>query len=174
MKDQLISLFEYGEWVDQRLFRTATTLPEQQFKEKILPGFGSVHLTFVHLLGAEILWFARWRGYSPKSILSSEEVPDLTALREHWGLLKKDRRAYFVELDEDDLHTTVHWTNMRGEIFALLRWQVMYHSINHSTHHRSELAAILSQLGHEPEGTDLLEYYLELNGQQWKPSPLPK
>jgi uncharacterized damage-inducible protein DinB len=73
-------------------------------------------------------------------------------------------------LDEADLDTTVHWTNMRGQPFALPRWQVMLHGANHSTHHRSEVAAMLSELGYEPASTDLLEFYLERAGQSWKPS----
>ncbi len=64
----------------------------------------------------------------------------------------------------------MHWTNMRGQPFALARWQVMLHCANHSTHHRSEVAAMLSKLGHEPDSTDLLEFYLGRAGQSWKPT----
>jgi len=61
---------------------------------------------------------------------------------------------------------------MRGQSFALPRWQVILHCANHSTHHRSEVAAMLTELGHEPDSTDLLEYYLAHAGQPWKPTDL--
>lgn len=170
MKEQLVSLFEYGEWVNQRLLETAAALTAEQFAQAILPGFGSVHLTLVHLLGAEVLWFARWRGQSPKTILSAGELPTVQALSERWAELIGERRTYFDALDESDLATVIHWTNMRGQPFALPRWQVMLHCANHSTHHRSEVAAMLSELGHEPDSTDLLEFYLGRAGQAWKPS----
>ena len=170
MKEQLTSLFEYGEWVDQRLLEAAAALTPEQFTQKVLPGFGSVHLTLVHILGAEVLWVARWQGQSPKTILSPKELPTVPAIRERWAELIGERRASLAGMDEVDLAETMHWTNMRGQPFALPRWQVLLHCANHSTHHRSEVAAMLSELGHEPDSTDLLEFYLERAGQSWKPS----
>ncbi len=170
MKEQLASLYEYGGWVNQRLLDTAAALAEEQFTQKVLPSFDSVHLTLIHILGAEVLWFARSQGQSPKTMLSSRELPNVQAIRERWVELIAQRRAYFADLDEAELGVTVHWTNMRGQPYALPRWQVMLHSANHSTHHRSEVAAILTELGHQPDSTDLLEFYLERSGQQWKPT----
>lgn len=170
MKEQLISLYEYGDWVNQRLLEAAAALTEEQFRRKILPGFGSAHLTLVHILGAEVIWFARWQGQSPKTILSPYELSTAAALAERWAELIDARRANLASLDEAELAATIHWTNTRGQSYALPRWQVMLHCANHSTHHRSEVAAILTELGHEPDGTDLLEYYLGRAGQPWKPT----
>lgn len=170
MKEPLASLFEYGTWVNQRLLEAAAALTAEQFTQKVLPGFASVHLTLVHLLDAEALWFARWQGLSPKTMLSPHELPTVAAIRERWAELTDERRAYFAALDETELATTVRWTNMRGQPYVLPRWQVILHCANHSTHHRSELAALLTILGHEPDSTDLLEFYLERAGQSWKPT----
>jgi len=85
VKEQLSSLYEYGDWVTQRLLETAAALTEEQFSQKVLPGFGSVHLTLVHLLGAEVLWFARWQGQSPRTILSPGDLPTVIAIRERWA-----------------------------------------------------------------------------------------
>jgi len=170
MKEQLASLYEYGAWVNQRLLEAAAALTEEQFTQKVLPGFGSVHLTLVHILGAEVLWFARWQGQSPKTMLSPSDLPTVTVIRGRWAELTDERRANLVSLDEAELAATVRWTNMRGQPYALPRWQVVLHCANHSTHHRSEVAAMLTELGHEPDSTDLLEYYLEYAGQQWKPT----
>ena len=172
MKLHLLSLFAYGDWVNERLLETAAALSGAQFDRKLGPGFESVRRTFAHLLGGEELWFARWQGESPKTILSADEVPDVPALRARWQRLSERRRANLASLREADLNLIVHWINMRGQDFALLRWQVMLHSANHSTHHRSEIASMLTQLGHEPPSTDLIEYYLGLAGQAWKPSNL--
>ncbi len=172
MKEQLSSLYEYGAWVNRRLLEAAAALTEEQFKRKVLPGFGSVHLTLVHILGAEVIWFARWQGQSPKTILLPSELPTVTAIRERWAELTDERRANLASLDEAELAATVHWTNLRGQPYALPRWQVLLHCANHSTHHRSEVAAMLTELGHEPDSTDLLEYYLDQAGQRWKPTAL--
>ena len=173
MKEQLASLYEYGEWIHQRLLNAAGVLTTEQFTRKILPGFGSVHLTLTHILGAEALWFARWQGTSPKTMLSPQELPTVASIRNRWAELVDERHAYFAALSEAELTAVVRWTNMRGQSYALPRWQVMLHCANHSTHHRSEVAAMLTELGHEPESTDLLKFYLERAGQPWKPTGRP-
>ena len=170
MKEQLSSLYEYGDWVTQRLLDIAAALTEEQFSQKVLPGFGSVHLTLVHLLGAEVLWFARWQGQSPRTILSPGDLPTVIAIRERWAKLQDERRTNLLSLDDAELSAMIQWTNLRGQPYALPRWQIISHCANHSTHHRSEIAAMLTELGHEPDSTDLLEYYLEHAGQTWKPS----
>lgn len=170
MREQLASWYEYGAWVNERLFDAAAACTEEDLTRKVLPGFGSVHLTLVHLLGAEVIWFERWQGNSPRALLSPRELPTLATIREHWAKLNEQRAANLASLDESDLVETIRWTNTRGQAFSLQRWQVMMHCANHSTHHRSELAAMLTELGHEPDSTDLLEFYLNRAGQQWKPS----
>jgi uncharacterized damage-inducible protein DinB len=170
MKDQLASLFEYGAWVNQRLLDASATLTPEKFTQKVLPGFGSIHLTLAHMLGADVLWFARWRGLSPKTMLAPSDLATVPVIRERWGEVVEERQAYFTGLDEAELAVIVHWTNMRGQPYALPRWQVMLHCANHATHHRSEVAAILTELGHEPQSSDLLEFYLEGAGQSWKPT----
>ncbi|RME13719.1 MAG: hypothetical protein D6802_00625 [Ardenticatenia bacterium] len=170
MKEHLVSLYEYGDWVNQRLLQTAADLTPEQFTREVGAGFGSVHLTLAHILGAEELWFARWQGLSPKTMLSPSEVPTVAVMRERWAALSEERRVNLGNLNEADLAATVRWTNMRGQPYALPRWQVILHCANHSTHHRSEVAALLTQLGHEPESTDLLAFYLQRAGWQWKPT----
>jgi uncharacterized damage-inducible protein DinB len=170
MKAYLISLFEYGDWVNQRLLDAASALTAEQFNQKVLPGFGSVHLTLAHMLGADVLWFARWRGFSPKTMLSPAELATVPIIRERWKEVVEERGAYFATLDEAELSVKVRWTNMRGQVYELLRWQVILHCTNHATHHRSEVAAILTELGHEPQSSDLLKFYLEGAGQSWGPT----
>lgn len=170
MKEQLASLFEYAGWVTHRLLTVASGLTEEQFDQKVLPGIDSLHQTLVHILGAEMIWLARLQGQSPKTMLAPSELPTLQALHERWAELEAQQRAYVAGLAETDMGLTVSWTNMRGQSYALPRWQVMLHSVNHSTHHRSEVAALLTALGHPPASTDLLEFYLARAGQPWKPT----
>ena len=64
-----------------------------------------------------------------------------------------DRRAYFAGLNDADL----------GEIVPLQggplpRWQAILHCFNHGTQHRSEIAAMLSDLGRSPGDMDYSVY----------------
>ena len=170
MKEQLASLFDYGDWVTGRLLDTAGALTGEQFTQLVMPGFGSVHLTLAHLLGADMLWFARWQGRSPATMLSPEDVATVPAMRALWADQIDERRAWFAAVDEAALAATVQWTNMRGQRYALACWQVILHCANHAIHHRSEVAAMLTELGHEPPTTDLLAFYLEQAGERWQPT----
>lgn len=170
MKDQILSLYEYGAWVNQRVLEAAAKLTDEPFTQKVLPGFGSVHLTLAHMLGAEVIWLARWQGQSPTAMPAPDELNSVPILQARWAVLEAERRAYFEAVTEAELGASMNWTNMRGQPFALPRWQVVLHCVNHSTHHRSELAAMLTVLGHEPDSTDLLEFYLNRASQHWKPT----
>ncbi len=170
MIDHIVSLYEYGEWATHRLLERVELLDPAQFKINLLPGFGSVHATLVHLLGAEVVWCARWQGESPRQLLSAEDLPTLQVIRARWAQLEQERRASLAALDEAALEEIIPYTNTRGSSFTLARWQMLLHCANHSTHHRSELAAMLSEIGHEPDSLELLEFFLQRTGQSWKPS----
>lgn len=38
------------------------------------------------------------------------------------------------------------------------------HLVNHGTYHRGQIAALMRQLGHAVAETDLIHFYLELEG----------
>ncbi|MER3418993.1 MAG: hypothetical protein C4290_00025, partial [Chloroflexota bacterium] len=40
-------------------------------------------------------------------------------------------------------------------------WQLLLHQANHATQHRSEVAYLLTQMGHSPGDLDLLAYLLQ-------------
>jgi uncharacterized damage-inducible protein DinB len=50
----------------------------------------------------------------------------------------------------------VSYVNFQGETWAYPLWQQMLHQANHATQHHSELAMLLTQLGHSPGWLDFL------------------
>ncbi|PYO51947.1 MAG: hypothetical protein DMD83_26720 [Candidatus Rokuibacteriota bacterium] len=67
------------------------------------------------------------------------------------------RREYIASLDDRALRDPILWAGDRGPV-RLPRWQAMVHCANHGTQHRSEIAAMLTDLGHSPGDLDFILY----------------
>jgi uncharacterized damage-inducible protein DinB len=156
------SLYGYSNWATDRLLALAVPLPAERTRERLGAGYDSIHSTLGHLLGAEVVWLSRWRGVSPSSVLTGADFDDLGTLTQRWATHKADQTAFLAALTPAQLAATVHYTNLAGQAFAYPLWQMMVHVANHGTHHRSELAEMLTRLGSPPPDTDLLVYYGEL------------
>jgi uncharacterized damage-inducible protein DinB len=158
------SLCAYNDWVNDRLFAIAEQLPADRARERFGASFDTIHGTLAHILGAEITWLSRWQGVSPTRVLGGDDFPDLAAIWARWQEQRRDLAAFLAELTPAEVERPLRYTNTRGEAFAYPLWQMLVHVVNHGTHHRAELAEMLTRAGHPPPPTDLLVYYDELAG----------
>ncbi len=161
------ALYDYNRWATGRLFDAVAGLPPGAADREIGLQFSFPTLKdmLAHILGAEARWLARWKGHSPAAILSGKDFPDLAALRSRWDGVEAELSAFLGGLSEAGLARDVRYTNTEGRSFTLPLWPLMQHVVNHSTHHRSELATMLTMLGSPPPPTDLVIYHLVRSGQ---------
>ena len=159
MKGMIATLYEYGGWANNRLLAKAASLSGAQLGQKLTKGADPILTTFGHLVGADLRWFARWRGQTPPP-LSATDFPTLEVVRRQWDELGAVRRPYIASLDEAKLREPIVWVRGRGSV-EIPRWQAMLHCANHGTQHRSEIAAMLTDLGQSPGDMDLIVYCLE-------------
>jgi uncharacterized damage-inducible protein DinB len=148
------SLYEYGVWANERLLAQAAKLTDEQRGRRWLQGYDSIHQTFVHLLSADLRWFARWKQETPPPMLTGQEFPSLDAIRERWTPLIAERRRYIAGLTEDGLRHVIQGRTLDGQPYELARWQGILQCANHATQHRSEIAAMLTDAGHSPGDLD--------------------
>ncbi|HEV8673722.1 MAG TPA: DinB family protein [Methylomirabilota bacterium] len=160
MKETIATLYEYGQWANGRLLAKAAALTDAQLQQPLTRGAQPILPTFAHLVGADLRWFARWRKETPPPMLSAADLPSVEAVRQKWEALYSVRRAYLGALDDAALREPIQWAR-DSRTFELPRWQAMVHCANHGTQHRSEIAAMLSDLGHSPGDLDLLLWCLE-------------
>ncbi len=75
-KNDILTLFDYNYWANQRLLEAAEKVAAEQYFAPAGLSHGSLHGTLVHTLAAEILWRQRcMEGISPTAI--DEEFPIL-------------------------------------------------------------------------------------------------
>jgi uncharacterized damage-inducible protein DinB len=145
-------LLDYAAWGRERILSTAAKLSEGDFDRACGLDYPSIRHTLAHQLGAETMLLGRWSG-TPRSLAESQ-VPNLTALQDAWQAEDDQRRAFLGGIDDSDLDRVIEFTTRSGARGTEVLWQSMFQLINHATQHRSEIALVLTQMGHSPGPLD--------------------
>lgn len=151
-------LYQYHDWANQQVRDEAARLDDTAYRKDFGQAWGSVHGTLAHLLAAERIWMARWRGVSPQGRPDGAEWNTLDALRATWEPLQAERMVFLDSLSGDDLSRVVEYKNTKGDLFAHPLWWQLYHVVNHGTDHRGYLSIMLTELGFPPSPLDFIAY----------------
>ncbi len=154
-------LYDYHYWATGRILQAAEGLGEAEFTAATSHSHGSIQGTLAHMLSAEWMWLTRWQGTSPKTMLSAAEFPTLASVRERAAVEEQRMRTFISSLQDADLDRVVRYTNTKGKEFAYPLWKLMAHVVNHGTQHRSEVAAMLTDLGRSPGDLDMTVFLRE-------------
>ena len=157
---EIRTFYDYNYWANDRILDAAAGVPQEVFASASL-GYARLHRTLVHTLSAEWIWRSRWQGASPAAMLDPNEFPSLDALRTRWDAERRQMYAFLDMLGDDDLGRVVEYTTTGGQRYANALWHLMVHLINHGTQHRSELAMLLTELGHSPGDIDIISFVRE-------------
>lgn len=88
----------------------------------------------------------------------------LSVLQNDWPPLLERWRNWAAGLDDEAIHKKINYKDLAGNDYETPLWQIVYHAVNHGTHHRGQVAGFLRAMGHRPPKLDLLAYYRELGG----------
>lgn len=162
-KSEILMLFDYSYWAQQRIFAAAAKIRNEDFIAPRAYSHGGLRGTLVHALAAEYLWRLRCqeRTSPPGLQLKEEEFSDLAALRSRWQDEERSMRAYLASLEEAALGQPLRYRFFDGTEYEHALWQVLLHVVNHGTQHRSEAAVMLTDLGCSPGNLDLSVYLRE-------------
>ena len=157
-KQDILILYKYNQWANAKILNTAANVTQEHFVAPASFPHGGLRGTLVHALFAEWIWRKRWEGTSPTNRLKPEDFPTVEALHTRW--LEEERQLMdFVDaVTDESLNGTFSYTNTSGKTFTRVLWQAMAHLVNHGTQHRTEAAAILTDLGHSPGDIDLISF----------------
>ncbi len=159
-------LYVYHRWANRRLFDAAAALGEDAAGREVGKQFSFPTVTrmLAHIYGADWVWLMRWKGTSPTK-LPGGEIESLAALREKWDAVEREQHAFVESLAPADLGRIVDYRNLEGKPFRLPLGPLLQHVANHATHHRSEVATMLTMISGSPPSTDLVTYHLVKTGQ---------
>ena len=161
--DLLRGLWAYHHWANRRLFDVTAALGADLASRDLGPQFSypTVLRTFAHVYGADAFWLSVWKGRSLGG-LPGADVATLAELRGRWDALEADQHAFVDALTPADLGRIVDGKNSRGEAFRRPLGMLLLHVPNHATHHRSEIATMLTMASGSPPDSGINTYCAEV------------
>ena len=148
----------YNVWATARLLDAVRALPEEDYRRDVGLFFKSIHGTLNHLLvGEHMLWQRRFaRGESPKVELDMEVEPERDRLAQALKGGAKVWEPLITSWPAERFDGKLAYTNMRGQAMSLPFTTTLAHVFNHGTHHRGQITAALTALGHASPELDLV------------------
>jgi uncharacterized damage-inducible protein DinB len=95
----------------------------------------------------------------------AEVAPTLATLGERWATLEREQATYLDGLQESDLTRIIHYRLFSGKAYAQPLALLLHHVADHGTHHRSEIATMLTMESGSPPGTGLARFIAIRSGQ---------
>ena len=156
--DILTVLFSHNLWANQRLFEQCAELTNEQMDATISGTYGSIHGTLQHIVLAEQAYFSRISTGQLHRRL--EEAPSLT-IAEMADSIRTTGVGFIEWAPEVQATDTVQldWNGTPREVPKTI---ILTQVINHATEHRSQIMAILTQLGVQPPDLDGWTYFDKL------------
>ncbi len=147
-------LFEYHGWSTQRILTTCAQISHDQYIAET--PFGCLRRILVHLLDAELVWGAIYRGQSTLDWQEITEVdyPTFEALKDRLIAGQQAMRAYVGTLSDSMLSGPLRYPISDTITRERVLWHCLLHLVNHGTQHRSEAAALLTSYGFSPGDLD--------------------
>ncbi|MBI1848201.1 MAG: DinB family protein [Candidatus Rokubacteria bacterium] len=163
--DVIREMWEYHHWANRRLFDVVAALGDDVAARVVGPHFTAPTVlgVFTHIHGADRFWLARWQG-APMAVPPGGDIfygfapKTLAALRGPWDALEAEQRRFLAGVTEADLGRPFESTR-DGKTYSRPFGMLLLHLPNHATHHRSEIAAMLTMLAGPPPDTGLNSFY---------------
>ncbi|HEX6274498.1 MAG TPA: DinB family protein [Polyangiaceae bacterium] len=152
----------YNRWMNDKLYATVALLSDEARKRDAGAFFKSIHGTLNHLLLADRVWLARFRGVTAAEgfmgpgirSLDQELYADFEELRAQRALTDDELTSWVSELTDERLAAPLVYLR-RGQTLTSPLWWAVAHLFNHQTHHRGQVTTLLTQQGRDPGVTDL-------------------
>jgi uncharacterized damage-inducible protein DinB len=162
MQSHFTVLARYHAWATRRLYEHVDALLEADYRRDAGLFFRSVHGTLNHLLVADGAWYARFaRNESPKVMLDAELESDRLRLRHALTDSASNWLTFVRECPDARWASDLHYRRGNGEPMTLPFAATLAHVFNHGTHHRGQITAAMTAMGHACPELDLARMLAE-------------
>lgn len=156
------SLYVYNSSATRRVLELAGELTAEEFTSELVRGQPSIRDTLVHLTDAQQCHVSWWNGSMTRDEsfarqFPPSDYPDVVTVMAFWVSIEQETDAFTDTLIADsDLERVYKRTRSDGTGIERQLFEMMLHTANHGTQHRSEVAMMLTSLGHSPGDLDLI------------------
>lgn len=155
-REYIQTLYRYNQWANTRILDTAVKLSPEQYLAPSEHPHHYLRGVLTHILFAQWIWLKRWMGESPTTRLKPDDFPTFESLRKRWAEEEAELMRFVEEITDERLNAPFRYTSTEDVKYENLLWESMAHVVNHGMQHRSEAAAILTELGFSPGDLDLI------------------
>jgi uncharacterized damage-inducible protein DinB len=152
----LKKLVAYNEWADAKILKAIDGMTPAELAKPVASYFGSLAKNVHHILAAQRIWLARWKGDPPVKLDTPITEPWPTAYAATHAALQ----AFVQPLGDQDFDRVVSYRDSRGNPYELPLVQLVTHLVNHGTAHRAETGLLLERIGRSPGDLDFLYFCL--------------
>jgi uncharacterized damage-inducible protein DinB len=145
MKVFFNQLFDYNYYCNKKLI-------DQCIKLESVPGKST--LLFSHVLNAHHVWNARIVGKKPTyGVWQPQAISD-------WGEIhyENQRNSFEIMTNANNFEQRIAYENTQGIAYTNSLHDILFHIINHSTHHRSQILLDFRNNELEPIPLDFINY----------------
>jgi uncharacterized damage-inducible protein DinB len=153
----VVTLFAHNTWANLKLLDFCEQLSDAELDATAIGCFGSIRATLAHIVGAEVSYVVRVNGKQPPHALVRGQFPGFVVLKDvaRWAgdellqLALSARKETIVQEREGALSCEYPLASL------------IVQEITHATEHRTQIAAIITQLGLEPTDMSVWQYMVE-------------
>ncbi|GLD94353.1 hypothetical protein PINS_up002964 [Pythium insidiosum] len=163
-RQQLLMMARYHAWSTRRLLLAVEALDDEAYRRDVGLFFQSIHGTLNHLLVTEHeIWFPLIQdGQLPRNIALDAEVElDRHALAAKLQASAECWLPLLERCEDDRLTSDLPFSDRKGNPLRVPFLGTVTHVFNHGTHHRGQITAAMTILGHKCPELDLFYMLLE-------------
>jgi len=169
IKDVLQTDIGYTAWANQELLRACSALTAEQLERDLGASHASILKTFRHIYYTERVWIQRLEASAlpPMIEVGDQRIfgdrppePSFNELIERWPQVWEGYRTWLANIDEAALEARLPSSMPDGAEYQFTKWEIVVHSVNHSTLHRGQIISMIRALGLKPPNVDEFSFYM--------------